>query len=126
MKIKIVRGNQDSYNEDVVLCTLKAAGSVLNGATELNEYGSYKAPHPGMSLSGDNVTLEDRWFNGHEQSMETIVQAVIGATGLRLKISDVNPNKFVGYEVVNQELYDKTAGKELQARQQELQRLNAI
>ena len=121
MKIKIVRGNQNGYNEKVVFKALRAAGAVLNGAKELNDNGSYKAVNPGMSLVDDEVTLEDSWFSDNQQTMETIVQAVEKATGLKLKISEVSSTRIVGYEVVNQERYDSTTGKEIQASQQKYQ-----
>ena len=101
-------------------CALLQGGKILNGATELQNNGSYKAPHPGMDLHGGTFTLSDRWFNGEPQDINTVTKAVEQATGIKLKFTSQmlssGPAAISSYEIVNQEKYDATVGKEIKLR----------
>lgn len=80
-------------------------------------FGSYKAAPPGMQLHNDTFTLRDKWFNGESQDIATVTKAVEQATGIKLKFDSQmlssGPATISSYEIVNQEKYDATVGKEM-------------
>ncbi len=79
--------------------------------------GSYKAPASGVDLHGDTFTLRDKWFNGESQDIDTVTKAVEQATGIKLKFASqmlsTGPTTISSYEIVNQEKYDATVGKQM-------------
>ena len=114
-----IKSNCDADNHyHIVSAALLQGGKVLNGATEVQDSGSYKAPNPGMDLHGDTFTLRDGWFNGESQDINTVTKAVEQATGIKLKFASQmlssGPDTISSYEVVNQEKYDATVGKQMQ------------
>ena len=113
-----IKSNCDADNHyDIVSYALLQGGEVLNGATKLQDNGSYKAPNPGMDLHGDTFTLSDRWFHGESQDINTVTKAVEQATGIKLKFDSQmlssGPAAISSYEIVNHEKYDATVGKQM-------------
>ena len=117
MSLKI-KSNCDADNYyTLVSNALRSGGEVLNGATELNENGTYNAPNPGLEFYVDTFTLQDKWFNGQPQNIDTVIKAVEQATGIKLKFASqmlsFGPATIWSYEIVNQEKYEATVVKQV-------------
>ncbi|MFI4919843.1 MAG: hypothetical protein ACHP65_09845 [Legionellales bacterium] len=113
-----IKNNCDADNSRcLVSSALQSGGHVLNGAKELNKAGGYKAVAPGMDCHNNTFTLGDQWFNGESQDIGTVIKAVEQATGIKLKFASQmlssEPATISSYEIVNQEQYDVTVGKQM-------------
>lgn len=93
---------------DVISMAFQSGGEVLNGATDLNDNGTYYAPNPGMSLYGDTFILHESWFNGNPQSIDIVIDVVLNAVGLNLNFTS---GKISGYTIHDNHLYSKTIEK---------------
>lgn len=114
MQLKVVINN-DKGN-DILAHALLLAGQWLNGARKIIS-GKYIAPNPGdFDLHVDTFTLGDKWFNGNDQTISTVQNALINAVGIELTI-DANEDA-VGFTIVNQTQYDKTITAMIHLREQ--------
>ena len=122
MPLKIKDATADHHY--TVSMALLEGGKVLNGATKIQEIGSYQAPNPGMELDGNVFTLSDEWFNGKSQDAGTVTTAVEQATGVRLQfiaqMLSSEPATISSFSITDQAKYDATVGKQIETMKQKM------